>query len=362
MKNICFLNTIKFWGGGEKLHFDYALEFTKRGYKTFVICNKESKLQEACQEASITTLSISASNISFLNPFKIVKLVNYYRTNNIDTVIFTTSQDAKLGSLSAKIAGVKNRVYLRGLASEIKPKLTNKLMFKHWLTHLIVNSDATLILALKNFPDIPSSLKIGRIYHGIKTNQLNIDNQRLDAITKNAHGIILGNAGRLTSQKGQKHLIKIAKNLHQESIDFTLFIAGTGELHDELLEMIEANNLQKNIFLLGFVEKMELFMSSIDIFLLSSEWEGFGYVIVEAMVKEKPVIAFNISSNPEIITPNKTGLLADFCNTDQFSEHIKLLINNVELRNKIGKKAKNSVLERFNISDRISELENFLLD
>ncbi|MBK7812053.1 MAG: glycosyltransferase [Saprospiraceae bacterium] len=53
---------------------------------------------------------------------------------------------------------------------------------------------------------------------------------------------------------------------------------------------------------------MNAFMNSIDIFLLSSAWEGFGFCFVEAMLRAKPIVAFNISSNPEIVENDKTGI------------------------------------------------------
>ena len=96
---------------------------------------------------------------------------------------------------------------------------------------------------------------------------------------------------RLTAQKAQEKLIRVAKILKDQNIQFTLYIAGTGELHSELQTLIEELQLQEQVYLLGFVENMNAFMNSIDIFLLSSAWEGFGFVLVEAMLRAKPIVA-----------------------------------------------------------------------
>jgi glycosyltransferase involved in cell wall biosynthesis len=362
MKNVCFFNSVKFWGGGEKLHLEYAQEFKKKNYNVFIVSNKVSKIAERAIEDSLPVFPISVSNLSFLNPYKLFNLVRYYKNNNIDTVIFSTAQDVKLGSIAAKIAGVKNIVYLRGLAVPIKNSFVNRYVLKHALTHIVANSEETKRRILQNLNNYIDTSKVAVIYHGIEIPHETQNENFLTQIQEKRHGIVLGNAGRLTQQKGQHHLIEIAKRLKAAGIDFSLFIAGTGEMESELKDLIAKNNIQNDVFLLGFVRDMERFMNSIDIFLLSSLWEGFGYVLVEAMIKSKPIVAFNISSNPEIVVDGKTGFLIDNLDIEAFSQKTKLLIENESLRKECGLSGKERVIESFNISDRITEFEQYLLD
>jgi glycosyltransferase involved in cell wall biosynthesis len=362
MKNVCYFNTIKFWLGVEKLHLEYAIEFEKKGYNVWLASNKNAVITEKANKLGLKCFHTSAGSLSFLNPIKLLKLIRFYKKNNIDTIIFSTSQDAKLGSYSAMLARVKNIVYLRGLAAVIKNSLVNRLMFNKMITHVAVNSDATKNKVLQNLKKQIDDSKVARIYHGIEIgNSKSKSSQILPEIKEKGKGIILGNAGRLTLQKGQQHLIEVARILEKRHINFTLFIAGTGELQSELELKITEYNLQKQVILLGFVDDMEAFNNSIDIFLLSSEWEGFGYVIVEALAKEKPVVAFNISSNPEIISQNKTGFLVDFADIESFANKTQELIENENLRLEMGKAGLQSVHDRFDIKDRITEFEYCIL-
>jgi len=362
MKNICFLNSVGFWGGGEKLHLEYALEFRKKGY-TIIICSKKnSPLSKKSQINGLQVFNISLGNLSFLNLYKIIKLILFLKKNKTDTLIFSTSHDLKIGSISAKLAGVKNIVYLRGLAAPIKGSFVNKIIFKNLLTHIVANSEETKRSILQNLGKYIADEKIKTIYHGIEIESAtkNSNSNMLEIVTK-GHGVILGNAGRLTKQKGQQYLIEIAQILNEKGVDFTLFLAGTGELQEELEALIDKHNLQKNVILLGFVEEMESFMNSIDIFLLTSLWEGFGYVLVEAMIKSKPVVAFNLSSNPEIVTNNETGFLIDYPNLEMFVQKTEILIKDIALRQKLGENGCKSVLKKFNLDDRICEFEYYLL-
>jgi glycosyltransferase involved in cell wall biosynthesis len=230
------------------------------------------------------------------------------------------------------------------------------------LTHIVANSDETKRSILRDLGKHIDEDKVKTIYHGIEIdNSISNQNHKIEAISQNGRGVILGNAGRLTPQKGQQHLIEIAKKLKERNVEFTLFIAGAGELQIELEASIEKYNLQKEVVLLGFVADMEGFMNSIDIFLLTSIWEGFGYVLVEAMIKSKPVVAFNISSNPEIVINDETGFLVDYPDLEMFSQKTQLLIQNKALRTQFGEAGMKSVYDRFDIIDRITEFEYYLL-
>ena len=358
MAKVCFFNTIVFWGGGEKLHLETALEFQKLGHEILVCSNKEAPLYSKSKKYSLEVCSLRIGNLSFLNPFKLYRCIRFFRKNDIDAVIFSSSQDSKMAGISARLAGVKNIVYLRGLASPIKSSVVNRYLFKSCLTHIIANSEETKRMILKNLSPVIDLSKVHTIYHGIDVSKIDLTQKvTLSEIEKQGRGLILGNAGRLTAQKGQKHLIDIAKKLKNKGLEFTLFIAGSGDMEEELRDLIDENELNNEIIMLGFVEDMDAFMNSIDVFLLTSEWEGFGFVLVEAMVREVPVVCFDITSNPEIIKDKETGFLVPFMDLDEFAGRIKELSLNLELRQKMGEAGKNRVLKEFVIEDRIKDIE-----
>ncbi len=357
--NILFANTKGFWGGGEKLHFEYAEKFVKLGHNVFVATKKDSPLANKCKQAGIKIFEITLGNLAFLNPLKLLQLNNFYKKENIEIIIISNSPDLKATGIAAKISGAKRVVYLRGLAVPIKNNFLNRYIFKNIITHIVPNSEETKRTTLKNFKKLKLPSKIKVIYHGIDIVEYD---KNISLLEKNNEKdvIILGNAGRLTEQKGQKYLLEVAKILKSRDVKFKLLIAGSGDLKNYLQEEIIKNTLQDEVKLLDFVEKIEDFMMSLDIFLLSSVWEGFGYVIVEAMAAKKPVVAFNISSNPEIVANNETGYLIDFPNTIAFADKVEELIKNKKLRQKFGINGRKRLENLFILDDRIKEFEKFI--
>ncbi|MEI6683342.1 MAG: glycosyltransferase family 4 protein [Bacteroidota bacterium] len=363
MRNVCFFNTVRFWGGGEKLHLEYALKFKERDYHVCLATGKGSPLALKAEQAGLGTFNMHAGNLSFLNPLKYLRLYRFYKTEKIDTVIFSGSPDLKLGGFAAKLAGVANIVYLRGLAAPVKNSLINRILFSRVLTHIVANSEATRKTILQNLKPTVDPCKVKVIYHGIDLELFDSrTGKETPAVFLGRPGIFLGNAGRLTSQKGQQYLVELAHMLKLKNISFTLFIAGTGEMKPELEKLISRYDLQKEVVLMGFVEEVESFMHAIDIFILTSLWEGFGYVIVEAMAACKPAIAFDISSNPEIIEDNHTGLLVDFPDMEMFCNKVESLIRDESLRHRFGRNGRERVEKYFQLDDRITEFEHCLLN
>lgn len=358
MAKVCFFNTIVFWGGGEKLHLETALEFQKLGHEIVVCSNDKAPLYTKSKSHSLAVYPLRVGNLSFLNPFKLYRCIRFFRASNVDAVVFSSSQDSKMAGIAARLAGVKKIVYLRGLAAPIKSSVVNRYLFGSCLTHIIANSEETKRMILKNLAAQIDLKKVHIIYHGIDVSLIPKSQKRaLHEIKEKGRGLILGNAGRLTAQKGQKYLIDIAQKLRQTGVDFTLYIAGSGEMEGELKQWIDQNDLTEQIIMLGFVEDMDAFMNSLDVFLLTSEWEGFGFVLVEAMVREVPVVCFDITSNPEIIQDQETGFLVPFSDIDAFAEKIALFANDERLRKKMGAAGYKRVQQHFIIEDRIKELD-----
>ena len=128
-----------------------------------------------------------------------------------------------------------------------------------------------------------------------------------------------------------------------------------------LKQAVKEAGLQDQVVFTGFVCNMKAFISSLDIFVLPSLWEGFGYVTVEAMAGSKPVVAFRVGSNPEIILDHITGFLADENNAVNLSDKIEALIRDQQLRESYGRAGRKRAEEVFNAIRAERELQQFLL-
>lgn len=120
--------------------------------------------------------------------------------------------------------------------------------------------------------------------------------------------VVLG-VGRLTAAKDYPTLIRAFALIRKEVLA-RLMILGEGEERSKLEALVRDLNLEDDVALPGFVENPYKYMKRARVFVLSSAWEGFGNVLVEAMALGTPVVATDCASGPaEILEDGKWGRL-----------------------------------------------------
>lgn len=151
---------------------------------------------------------------------------------------------------------------------------------------------------------------------------------------------IIISVGRLTQQKDYPYLIKTFA-IVKKSINCRLFIIGDGEDKEKLIQMAKEIGLEKDIEFAGFQKNPFKYMDRASLFVLSSLYEGFGNVIVEAMALGLPVISTDCPSGPsEIIENRKNGLLVPVRDEHALAQSILSILTNQDLKDSLGKEAK----------------------
>lgn len=358
MIKLAFFNSSQSWGGGEKWHMESALYFSSLpNYQVFVFGAPDSELKKRINDHShIKFIDFAVSNRSFLNPFKIRKLRTLFSDILLDILIINGSADMKIAAHAAHLAGIKRIIYRRGLAVDLKNNFINRFMLKNYVTEILANSIETKNTINRNNPKMFPEHKIKVIYNPIDTVQFLADKAKQNNTTDE---LVIGNLGRLVPQKNQAFLIDLSHELSRRNIKHKILIGGIGALDQELETYSKQCNTQDNVHFLGFVNNLDSFFSQIDIFLLSSKWEGFGYVLAEAALFYKPTIAFNVSSNKELIDDGKTGYLIPLNNIVATIDTIKRLTD-PEVRAAFGNAGHQLVCERFDSKVIYQQLTAYL--
>jgi glycosyltransferase involved in cell wall biosynthesis len=151
--------------------------------------------------------------------------------------------------------------------------------------------------------------------------------------------------GRYTEQKGFDILIDDIKEVLLNNPDWNLSIIGDGEMRRELEEKINNNNLDKQVFLKPFTKNIEELYLDASIYIMTSRFEGLPMVLLEAKACGLPIISYDCPSGPkEIIIEGEDGFLVPFQNKQELSQKLILLINSLELRERMGRNAKKNSL------------------
>lgn len=166
------------------------------------------------------------------------------------------------------------------------------------------------------------------------------------------------NIGRLVWQKGQLLLIEAIYNLRQIGYGFTVDIIGEGEMRSELEREILAKGLSDVVKLHGALPRNKVMesLADSDIFVFSSVSEGFGIVLLEAMLSGVAIVAPRLNGIPEIIEDEKTGKLFQVGSVSDLTLKIEELLINPAKRDAIVQNASIAVHEHFNQREKIAAL------
>lgn len=148
---------------------------------------------------------------------------------------------------------------------------------------------------------------------------------------------------RLMPQKRIDLMIDVWAKLAKEFPDWKVKVLGEGMLRPQLEEKIRTLGLQESFLMPGEVKDVTTELQSSDILCLTSEYEGFGIVLIEAMAKGIPVIAFEYVGVHDIINDGVDGFIVPFGYVEGYAEKLRQLMTDKELCTRFSSNALFSV-------------------
>ncbi len=159
--------------------------------------------------------------------------------------------------------------------------------------------------------------------------------------------------GRLCEQKGQLLLLEAARQLHASQIDFSLVLAGDGEMRAEIEARIRDYGLTHHVTITGWISSDEVRnqMLTARALVLPSFAEGLPVVIMEAMALRRPVITTYVAGIPELVQHGESGWLVPAGDVDSLYQAMREALDprNNERLDRMGSHARDRVLHRHDI-------------
>ncbi len=211
--------------------------------------------------------------------------------------------------------------------------------------------------AKKNFLELYpiTSEKCTVVYNLIDKNAI-LTSARSKSVIKKRFTICM--VGRLNPQKRYDRAINVAKRLRNEGYDFDLWILGDGNLEESLKNMSHEYGMDDRIHFLGFQKPSYHYMKEADIYLNTSEAEGYPLVICEALCLGLVIVATDISGASEILARSEYGLLVSEKEEDIYNG-VKRLMDDAALREEYRAKALQRA-EMFDVPTTMAQIYGLL--
>lgn len=169
--------------------------------------------------------------------------------------------------------------------------------------------------------------------------------------------IVIGIVGRISEQKDPMTSIKAAAKIIKEKSNIYFMFVGTGELEKQVLNYAQNQKIEDHIIITGWVDNVKPYISTFDIALLPSKWEGFGLAIVEYMTCKKPIITTKLGGIADILNKEGAAFFIEKENENDIVKHIKYILNNEENIKIMVEDNYKHCAERFDIEREVKQHE-----
>jgi glycosyltransferase involved in cell wall biosynthesis len=169
---------------------------------------------------------------------------------------------------------------------------------------------------------------------------------------------VLGNIGRFSTQKDPLSWIEVASLVHHALPDCRFLMVGDGPLKSQVEQAINNKGIAQRTILTGLRRDIPELLSAMDVFLITSLWEGLPRVIPQALAMGLPVVSNRIDGIEEAIIDGKNGYLSEPGNYRILADQCIRLLKDPSLRQSFGVYGKALVNEEFSLKRMIGEIEN----
>lgn len=309
------------------------------------------------------------------------RLIRVIRTSEPDIVHSHTPKAGLLGSLAAWLTRRRGRVYtVRGLPYVTATGLTRRLLMESErmacrCVHRVicVSSSIQDRLVGDRLCAAGKSIVPGAgSAQGVDARE-RFDPARADLAVaadrlRRSLGIgedarIVGFVGRLTQDKGIRELNRIWESLRSERNRHLVILGPRGEPRSGLSdEELDEPIRDERVHYVGFADEIERYYRLFDCLLFPSHREGMPNVVLESAAMQVPVVAWDTIGVRDAVVHAETGFLVPFGDLDGFIGRAGNVLDDPDLRSRLGKRARTWVLESFDPNDRFSQLSDLYFD
>ncbi len=342
-------------GGAENYVVNLSKKFAEKGHEIFILSsagengkNTELSVFKFLQNSGLP-FKMSGAGFKY-NPASVLRIAYFIKKNKFDIIHTHLSKANFIGSIAAKIAGIKSISTAHGLNKKNQYKYSD---------YVICVSNTVRENLISQGMD---ETKLGVIYNGIDTEKFNPEAEGLPKkkYASSAAGLEAGggrpfNVGmiaRLSREKGVELFLDAAKFVLLKIPEAKFFIAGTGLLKDELIKKAKDLDIYNSVYFVGFIGgNLVSFLNELDAVAFPSLKEGLPLALLESMSMKKIVIVSDAGGMPEVVADGKNGFVVKSGDINAIYQKLVFVYNNKENLKEVADSARKTVVEKFNIDE-----------
>ncbi len=331
---VLHLSSESTWRGGEQQIIYLVEETRKLGIDAIVGCKAGSEVENYCKENDLPFYSLAfKSAYDFSTAREINKIVEIEGIHLVQT---HTSKSHTMSVIAGLIGLDVPQIMTRRVDFPVKDNWFSRFKYNYSKIARIICISETIRRITE--PDIRDKSKLVTIHSGVDRDRfLPYRNSQWlrEHYDIGPDTVIVGNTSAISDQKDYPTFVATAKAILRERNDVHFFIVGDGPDKERIVDLIEQEKLHEKITLTGFKKNIKEILPSLDIFLFTSQTEGLGTSVLDAMAAGVPIVATAAGGVSEMVRHEENGLLVSVKDVNALAENVMRLMNDPSLRNKL---------------------------
>lgn len=350
------------WTSQEEIHLRLCRALRARGVNPVLVYAKElpEELRRRLVAGGATIETISYAKGPFFYFRELRKLIKRHEVGMAHVCFFDYFS---LIPWLSKLQGLKLVVFEELNSGTMQARSWKRLLLK--LRTFLTALPTTKLIAISHF------IKAELVARGIAADRvivrhLGVDVNRFQPDAEVRAGwiseydvqpdeLVISTVAVLRAFKNPDTILRACAIALERDVKLRLFVAGDGEMLNELKELCQSLGIANNVVWLGYRADPSPVLKASDVFVLASTGEAFGLVTAEAMGCGVPVVGTRSGATPEIVADGKTGFLADARDENSFADAIEKLARDAQLRQRMSEASRRRVLELFTVDRDIEK-------
>jgi glycosyltransferase involved in cell wall biosynthesis len=350
------------WCSQEDRHLEICKALIARGGRAVLVFSSAlpAPIENRFREAGIEVAAISYAKGIFNYLKALDELVEKYQITTAHIIFFDYFSAM---SWIAKTRRIKYVIYEMQNGGIFRAQSWKRTLLQ--MRNRLATYPASKVIAISSF--IKEQLLAGGVredkivvrHLGIDTNRFKPDASARGRLEQEygigADEIVLSTVSFLKPIKNPQTIVEACGLLAKRNVPTHLFVAGDGEMMEELQALSRSLGIADRTHWLGLVPDPTSLLQASDLFILATVGEAFGLVLAESMACGAPVVGSRSGGIPEVVVDGQTGMLVPPLDPDSFADAIERLGRDKELRSRLSRQGIERVHEQFSMEKTVEE-------
>jgi glycosyltransferase involved in cell wall biosynthesis len=354
--------------GGAEVLLAEALRHSDRaqfvyGYGYFLPW-KSAMVRHLTEQGAEVTCFEARNNLGIL--FSARKVARHIRDWDADLLHCHLPIAGIVGRLASHITGIP-MVYTEHNRMERYHPITRwmNLLTWRWQDRVIAVS-GEVAASISRHANGSASLPVEVVLNGIDVERFNPTITNAASLRSElgipSDAIIVGTVAVFRRQKALHDWLEAARILHDTRPDIHFILVGDGPLRIKLMDQANSHGISKVVHFTGMKDDVRPYLNLIDVFMISSIFEGLPLALLEAMAMRCAVVATSVGGMPEVIRHGENGYLIEAGEPESLARQVLSLVDAAEVSRRIGFNARKTIEEGFSLRRMTRQLEATYLD